>query len=84
MITYQSELLRKNAVLNLARRLDHGIDFGLGLLALVSARTSEPGAPRMYSPRRKAFTRCSLVGKRALTDFSPIQSSLCVLRSMKI
>ena len=38
----------------------------------------------VVSPRRKAFTRSSRIGKRALTDFSPVQSSRCVLRSTKI
>lgn len=38
----------------------------------------------VYSPRKKALTRCSWMGKRAFTDFSPVQSSRCVLRSTKI
>jgi hypothetical protein len=41
-------------------------------------------ASTVYSPRKKALTRCSLIGKRALTDFSPVQSSRWVLRSTNI
>ena len=38
----------------------------------------------VYSPRKKALTFSSLIGKRAFTDFSPVQSSRWVLRSTKI
>lgn len=41
-------------------------------------------ASTVYSPRKKAFTRCSLIGNRAFTDFSPVQSSRWVLRSTNI
>ena len=41
-------------------------------------------ASTVYSPRRNGLTWCSLRGNRALTDFSPVQSSRCVFRSTYI
>src|SRR6266852_5866693 len=76
------ETVRKHCILHLVCELEHTVHVGLALLPFSTSALNSSSI--VYLPQRNAFTLSSLIGKHALTDFSPVQSSRWVLRSTNI
>src|SRR6266849_11133067 len=68
----------KHCILHLICELEHTVHAWLFSTSALNSSSI------VYSPQRNAFTLSSLIGKHALTDFSPVQSSRWVLRSTNI